>query len=142
MDETSKKNSDEESKKKRLKKLTPYEEGLYTFLKKKIYASGARWSDIVYGLKEYGFSHKSATGTDVFSVNEKNELFYEDHHYKGKFFNVHSPRKDKNAPLNSDYRAFFETGFGNVFGLTEDFITEALDEHQKALEQEKENKKN
>ncbi|MBX9976828.1 MAG: hypothetical protein K2X98_01075, partial [Alphaproteobacteria bacterium] len=112
--------------------LSTYETDLYTLLKDRIYRpAGHRptWAEIVEGLGKLGFSgaiNKNANGsTWVFSVTDKNELFFHNDAYKGATFNVHKYPVD-NEPMNLSYLMFFKSGLTNVFGLSEEYVMEQL----------------
>ncbi len=112
------------------KELSEYEIELYSYLMDNIFRPKQRptWDNLVSGLIEFGFKGKSNTSgngsTWEFSVTDKNDLFFTNLDYKGATFNVHEFKG--NEPINPKYLKFFQSGFSNVFGLTEEYIIKAL----------------
>lgn len=118
------------TRKSSMKKLSEYEKNLYKYLMDNIFRPKHRspWDTLVSNLTEYGFKGKPNTSgngsTWEFSVTEKNELFFTNPDYKGATFNVHEFKG--NEPINPKYLKFFQSGFSNVFGLTEEYIIKEL----------------
>ena len=113
--------------------LTEYERNLYEFLIVNIFNPSHRpsWDNLLQGLRKHGFDgkpNKKGNGsTWFFYVTKNNDLFANDAYYRDATFNVHCPHGKKgNEPIPHDYMKFFQTGFSNVFGLTEDFMKERL----------------
>jgi hypothetical protein len=113
------------------KNLSEYEMILYSYLINNIYRPKHRetWDNLVSGLAEFGFKGKPNTlgngSTWEFSVTDKNELFFMDPDYKGATFNVHKFKG--NEPIHPRYLMYFQSGFSNVFGLAEEYVTKALE---------------
>lgn len=113
------------------KKLSPYEIDLYSYLMDNIFRPKQRptWSNLVSNLTGFGFKGSPNTSgngsTWEFSVTDKNVLFFTNPDYKGATFNVHEFKG--NDPIHPRYLMYFQSGFSNVFGLTEEYITKALE---------------
>lgn len=108
-----------------------YETNLYTYLMSSIFRPKQRptWSNLISNLAVLGFKgNPNTSGNDStweFSVTDKNELFFMNPDYKGATFNVHKFKG--NDPIHPRYLMYFQSGFSNVFGLTEEYLIKALD---------------
>ncbi|MGV8948152.1 MAG: hypothetical protein ACOH2E_02115 [Candidatus Paracaedibacter sp.] len=106
--------------------LSNYEIKLYSYLMDNIFRPQQRptWDTLVSNLAAFGFKGKPNTSgngsTWEFFVTEKNALFYMNPNYQGATFNVHEFKG--NEPIHPRYLKFFQSGFSNVFELTEEYI--------------------
>jgi len=113
-----------------MQESSEYETNLYTYLMSSIFRPQQRptWSDLISGLTGFGFKGKPNTSgngsTWEFSITDKNELFFMDPDYKGAKFNVQKFKG--NDPIHPRYLMYFQSGFSNVFGLTEEYLIKAL----------------
>ncbi|HLD95356.1 MAG TPA: hypothetical protein VI959_01790 [Alphaproteobacteria bacterium] len=110
---------------------------MYSFLLENVFSTENRptWGDLVSGLAKLGFKGKP---NDIgngsvweFSVTYKNELFMENREYAYATFNVHK-YPNGNEPINPKYLKFFQSGFSNVFGLTEEYLKRAVNSMKEA----------
>ena len=110
--------------------LTSYEVQLYTYLNENIYKYVRRKGrEFIQELRDLKFKvvpNNAGKGSLHYVYpTEDNPLFGMDLNYTEAYFNIHLPHNDGDI-VPSAYFDFAKSGFGNVFGLTWDYINKLL----------------